>query len=130
MNLPIDILRRYQQIILHKRSHDPFDEPRIERLLTELRAGEFVIIGAEAESGVKATVLGLLQRNKKVSVVTDAIGSHDRSEADLALRKMKAKGAKLIETKNLAGKSHLKSVGICHCKTCMHGNGNNGDNGE
>jgi nicotinamidase-related amidase len=127
MNLPSDILRRFQQVILHKRTNDPFEEPRIERLLTELRAGEFILIGAEAEGAVKATALGLLQRKKKVSVVTDAIGAHDRSEADLAFRKMKAKGAKLTETKDVAGKSHLKSVGICHCKACTQGNGNNGD---
>ncbi|MHC4132790.1 MAG: cysteine hydrolase family protein [Planctomycetota bacterium] len=127
MNLPIDILRRYNQVILHKRTQDPFDEPRIERLLTEIKAGEFILIGAEAESAVKATALGLLQRNKKVSVVTDAVGAHDRGEADLAFRKMKAKGAKLTETKDVAGRSHLRSVGICHCKTCTQGNGNNND---
>ncbi|MHC4758451.1 MAG: cysteine hydrolase family protein [Planctomycetota bacterium] len=130
MNLPSDLLRRFDQVILHKRTQNPFAEPRIERLLTELRAGEFIIIGADAEGAVKSTALGLLQRNKKVSVVTDAVGAHDRSEADLAFRKMKAKGAKLTETKDLAGRSHLKSVGICHCKTCKHPNGINGNNSD
>jgi nicotinamidase-related amidase len=130
MNLPSDILRRYQQVILHERSQNPFDEPRIERLLTELRAGEFIIIGAEAESTVKAMALGLLQRKKRVSIVTDAVGSHDKNEANLAFRKMKAKGAKLTETKDLAGRSRLKSVGICQCKACTQGNGNNGSNDE
>jgi hypothetical protein len=31
---------------------------------------------------------------------------------------MEAKGAKLIETKRLAGSSHLKVVGICDCERC------------
>jgi len=117
-DLPGDILRRYRQIILHKRCVDPFDEPRIERLLSEVRAKEFFLIGASAEGSVKATALGLLQRGRKVSVVTDAVGSHNKREAKLAFRKMKAKGAKLVETKRLAGTSHLKLVGICDCQRC------------
>ncbi len=113
-DLPEDILRRYKQIILHKRCIDPFDEPRVDRLLSEVRATEFVLLGASAEGAVKATALGLLQRGKKVSVVVDAVGSHNKREAKLALRKMKAKGARLIETRKLAGTSHLKYVGICN----------------
>lgn len=111
-DLPIDILRRYRQIILHKRCVDPFDEPRIDRLLSEIRANEFILIGASAEGAVEATALGLLQRGKKVSVVVDAIGAQDKQKAKHALRKISAKGAKLVETKRLAGTSHLKSVGV------------------
>lgn len=118
-DLPEDILRRYRQIILHKRCIDPFDEPRIERLLSEVRADNFVLIGASTEGAVKATALGLLQRGKRVSVVVDAVGSLDKREAKLALRKMGAKGAKLIETKKLAGVSHLRQVGICDCERCQ-----------
>ncbi len=117
-DLPRDMLRRYSQIILHKRCVDPFDEPRIDRLLSELKANEFVLIGSTAEGSVKATALGLLQRGKKVSVVTDAIGSHNKTEAKLALRKMEAKGARLIETKRIAGRSHLRRVGACSCESC------------
>lgn len=111
-DLPTDILRRHRQIVLHKRCVDPFDEPRIERLLSEVRGDNFVIIGASVEGAVKATALGLLQRGKKVSIVIDAVGSLNKQESNLALRKMKAKGAKLIETKSLAGVSHLRRVGI------------------
>ncbi len=119
MDFPVDILRRYSQIILNKRSVDPFEEPRIERLLSEVRASEFILIGADAEGAVKATALGLLQRGKTVRVVVDAVGSHNKKEAVLALRKMQVKGAKLIETKRLAGTSHLKRVGICDCEICQ-----------
>lgn len=117
-DLPIDILRRHRQIILHKRCIDPFEEPRIERLLSEVRANEFVLIGANAEGAVKAMALGLLQRGKKVIVVVDAVGSNNKREAKLALRKMEAKGARLIETKKIAGSSHLRGVGICNCQSC------------
>ncbi len=122
-DLPADILRQYRQVVLHKRCVDPFDEPRIERLLSEVRADNFVLIGASAEGAVKATALGLLQRGKKVSVVVDAVGLLDKREAKLALRKMGAKGAKLIKTKKLAGVSRLRQVGICDCESCQGGMG-------
>ena len=117
-DLPHELLRQYSQIILYNRTTDPFDEPRTERLLSEVKADNFVLIGADAAGAVKAMALGLLQRGKKVSVVVDAVGAHDNREAELAFRKMQAKGAKLIETKNIAGFSHLRKVGICHCDSC------------
>ncbi len=111
-DLPVDLLRRYRQIILYKRCVDPFEEPRIDRLLSEIRANEFVVIGACAEGAIEAAVLGLLQRGKRVSVVVDAIGAQDKQKAKHSLRKIAAKGARLIETRKLAGASHLKSVGV------------------
>lgn len=128
-DLPRDMLRRYRQIILHKRCVDPFDEPRIDRLLSELRASEFVLIGACAEDAVMATALGLLQRDKNVTVVVDAVGSHDKKEAQIALRKMEAKGARLIDTKSLAGTTHLRMVGVCNCESCKGRSRKNHTNG-
>jgi len=117
-DLPRDIFRRYRQVILHKRCTDPFDEPRIDRLLSELLASEFILIGASAEGAVKSAALGLLHRGKNVTVVVDAVGSHNKKAARMAFRKMKAKGAKLIEVKKLAGTTHLRHVGICNCESC------------
>jgi nicotinamidase-related amidase len=118
-DLPRDMLRRYQQVILHERCIDPFDEPRIDRLLSEVCAAEFILIGACAEGAVKAVALGLLQRDKRVMLIVDAIGYHDNREAKMAFRKMEAKGARLIETRRLAGCSHLRHIGICHCENCQ-----------
>ena len=117
-DLPRDMLRRYKQIILNKRCVDPFDEPRIDRLLSEVRANEFILVGTTLEAAVKMTALGLLQRGKKVTVVADAVGSHSKKEAMLAIRKMETKGAKVIDTRKLAGTSHLKLVGTCACESC------------
>jgi nicotinamidase-related amidase len=117
-DLPKDILRQYRQIILHKRCVDPFEEPRIDRLLSEVRANEFILVGTSLEGAVEATALGLLQRGKNVTVVIDAIGIHNNAQAKLALRKMETKGAKIIETKKLAGASHLRLVGACRCESC------------
>ena len=118
-DLPRDMLRRYQQVILHKRCMDPFDEPRIDRLLSEVCAAEFILIGVSAEGAVKAAALGLLQRDKKVSVIIDAVGYHDNHEAKMAFRKMEAKGAVLVDTRKFAGVSHLRLVGACECESCQ-----------
>jgi len=118
-DLPRDMLRRHRQVILHKRCIDPFDEPRIDRLLSEVRASEFILVGTCLEGAVKMTALGLLQRGKKVTVIIDAVGTHNNKDAKLALRKMETKGAKLVETKKFAGTSHLKQVGVCHCESCQ-----------
>jgi nicotinamidase-related amidase len=117
-DLARDIFTHYDQIILNKRCDDPFDEPRAERLFTELHADELVVIGGLAEGAVVATVLGLLQRGKRVTVLIDAVGTHDRQQADIAFRKMKAKGANLAETRDYAGSTHLKGTGACDCKLC------------
>ena len=130
-DLPRDMLRRHRQIILHKRCVDPFNEPRIDRLLSEVRASEFILVGTCLEGAVKMTALGLLQRGKKVTIVVDAVGTHNNKDAKLALRKMETKGAKLVETKKIAGTSHLKLVGVCNCESCQglarKASGNNGE---
>ena len=118
-DLPRDMLRQHRQIILHKRCVDPFDEPRIDRLLSEVRANEFILVGASLEGAVKMTALGLLQRGKRVTIIVDAVGTHNNKDAKLALRKMETKGAKLVETKKLAGTSHLRRVGVCNCESCQ-----------
>jgi len=117
---PHNILKDYDQIIFHKRCIDPFDEPRIERLLSEMSASMFILVGAYAEGAVLATALGLLQRGKKVTAVIDAVGSQYSKEAEMAIRKMQAKGAFLTNTRNLAGTSHLRKVGICNCELCSN----------
>ncbi|RKY04047.1 MAG: hypothetical protein DRP56_10600 [Planctomycetota bacterium] len=117
-DLSRDLLQKNDQIILCKRTIDPFDEPRAERILTEVKASEFVVIGGSTETSVLYTVLGLLTRGKSVTVLVDAVGSCEKSAADVALRKMKAKGARLIESKSLFGNSKLRQVNACQCDRC------------
>ena len=121
-DLPIDVLLKHRQVVLHCRCADPFDEPKIERLLSEIKADMFIIIGAYTEGAVESTVLGLLQRGKKVTVVFDAVGSRNKKAARLSIRKMKTKGAKVLETKHLVGSSHLLRVGVCGCEKCSIAN--------
>jgi len=117
-DLPRLLLNNYDQAILAKENDDPFDQPRADRMLSETKATEFIVIGGLAETAVKATVLGLLVRRRAVTVFTDALGYHDKNAADLALRQMQAKGAKLIDSKDLLGHSHLRVVYACQCDRC------------
>ncbi|MDH4203198.1 MAG: isochorismatase family protein [Phycisphaerae bacterium] len=117
-DFPRDVLRNYDQLILCKRTIDPFEEPRAERVLTEVKASEFIVIGGPTESSVLYTVLGLLTRGKSVTVIVDALGSHEKSAADIALRKMQAKGARLTDSKLLFGNSRLQLVNACECERC------------
>ena len=101
-DLPPGLLRRYQQVIFEKRSPNPFDHPKLDRLLTGLRVSEYVVFGLVTEDAVKSTVLGLLARGKQVKLVVDATAGRDDHQADMALRLMLAKGARIITTQELA----------------------------
>lgn len=111
-DLPIEILERYDQVIFCKRHIDPFEEPRADRMLSELKIDEFILIGSLAEGAIKATALGLLARHKNVRVLVDAIVSNIRFEANLALRHMLAKGAKLTKTQAFLGSLSIRSTRV------------------
>lgn len=96
-----EILERYDQVIFRKRCFDPFEEPKADRMLSELRADEFILVGAVTEGAVRATALGLLARQKNVTIVVDAIGSYDKRVGEIAVRNMWVRGAKLIDTRAL-----------------------------
>jgi len=98
-DLPIEILKQYDQVIFCKRCVDPFEEPRADRILTESEADEFILIGAPTEGAVRTTALGLLHRQKKVTVLVNATGSLNVASGKRALRHMRARGARLINTK-------------------------------
>ena len=97
-DLPIEILEQYDQVIFCKRCIDPFEEPRVDRMLTELEADEFILIGSSVEGAIKATALGLLARSKNVRVLVDASCLGNKRAAKLTLGHMRAKGAKLTDT--------------------------------
>lgn len=99
--VPIDLFRRFQQVIFRKRTADFFLNPKADRFISQLPAAEYVIAGLGVEAAVKAIALGLIARGKKVTIVVDACGYFDRSEAELAVRLLAAKGAELITVDQL-----------------------------
>lgn len=119
-DLPGDLLTRYDQIIFSKRCEDPFAEPRLDRMLSELDAREIFVIGATAEGAVKTTAAGLLARGHKVTVLIDAVGTRNRIAAERAYREITAMGAKLDRTTEVLGTSMLKNVHACTCPRCRN----------
>ena len=99
--LSLDLFETYQQVIFRKRTHDLFSNPKADRFLTQLRVEEFILFGVGLEFSIGALALGLLARNRRVTVVVDCCGFWNPSEADLALRRMHAKGADLVTVEQL-----------------------------
>jgi nicotinamidase-related amidase len=97
----IDLFKHWDQVIFRKRTDDLLANPKADRFLTHLSTEEFIVFGNGLECDVKALVLGLLARSKKVSVVVDACGYWDAALADLSLRQMAAKGATLLTVNDL-----------------------------
>lgn len=126
--VPVDFFRDFQQVIFRKRTDDLLANPKADRFLTQLAVEEFVVFGIGIESSVKALALALLTRSRPVTVVVDACGYWDSGAADLALRQIAAKGAKLITIDSLAGRKLDRSVRYAHVRNGR--NGHNGHNGN
>lgn len=107
LDLPRHLLSDYQQVIFEIRSEDPFYLPRADRLLSELRSDEFIVFGFGLESGIKHTVLELMRRRKRVTIVEDAISRYGCVDFEMGLRKLEIKGSGRAKTADLAGVSRL-----------------------
>ena len=107
LDLPRHLLNDHQQIVFEKRSEDPFANPRADRLITDVKCEEFIVFGMGLNTAIQPTVLGLLQRNKRVLLVTDAVAISRGRDAIITLRKLEAKGAQLVQTEAVAGLSRL-----------------------
>ena len=99
--VPLDLLQQHQQAILVKEHRDPFTNPKLDRLLTELHTRRYVIFGVSLETSIRLLVLGLLLRHRRVTLVTDACGYWSAAEADMALRQLAAKGCHMVTAREL-----------------------------
>lgn len=96
--VPLDLFKHVQQAILTKRHPDPFTNPKIDRLLTEMPARRFVVFGVSLDETLRLLVLGLMLRHRPVSVIPDACGFWNEAEAEMVLRQLSAKGVEMIST--------------------------------
>ncbi len=112
--VPKNFFRQYQQVIFRKRTDDLLANPKADRLLTQLPVTEFIVVGAGLETSIKAAVLGLLARNKKVTIVSDACGYWHKGTAILALRQMEIKGATVITLDELLTRKLDRKMRSCY----------------
>jgi len=64
--------------------------------LSAINKDQIIVMGIETSVCILQTVLDLLQKNKQVYVVVDAVSARHQLDHDLALERMKIAGAQLI----------------------------------
>lgn len=98
-----DRIDNFDQLLLEKRHNDCFTNPNLEGLLLAFDADRFIVYGVVTEICVKYAAFGLLERGKKVEIVTDAVRSLDQAEAGNMFTEFTARGGVLAT---------LHSVGV------------------
>lgn len=83
---------------VHKRHFSCAREPGFLDAVHAAGRSQIVVIGAEAHVCVLQTVLGLLEARHGVFVVADATGSRHEPDKLLALQRMQAAGAAIVNT--------------------------------
>jgi nicotinamidase-related amidase len=128
--VPPDLFSHYQQVIFQKRTDDLLSNPKADRLLGQLPAQEYILFGTGLECSVKALALALLARGKQVTVVVDACGFWHRATADLALRQIAAKGARLSCVDELRLRKLDRHYRYSLLPEMTNGNGHGHGNGQ
>jgi nicotinamidase/pyrazinamidase len=94
-----DDLAQIQQIVLEKQTLDIFESRHAQALLDRLpREAEFIVFGVVTEYCVRLAAKGLLERGRRVAVVSDAIETLNKAEASRTMAELKALGAETITT--------------------------------
>jgi len=96
-------LSKVQQVILEKQTLDVFDNPNTEIILQRLGSftnpdAEFVVFGVVTEYCVRLAAKGLLERKRRVALVSDAIETLNPADGRRALDELVALGARSITT--------------------------------
>ena len=101
-NLLAEGIRR-KALLFEKQGYDIFTNPAIDVFMREFEVEEAVVNGVLTDWCVKDAVLGMLARNVKVYLVTDAIYALNATPnaGQEALDLMARKGAKLVTTKQV-----------------------------
>jgi nicotinamidase/pyrazinamidase len=96
--LPED-LYKYQQVLLEKQTLSIFESRHADALVEKLGSQpEFVVFGVVTEYCVSFAVKGLLDRGRRVAVVTDAIETLKKEEGEKAVADFVRRGARLTTT--------------------------------
>ena len=92
----------YQQIILEKQTLDIFETRLAEALVERLsKTAQFVVFGVVTEYCVGLAAKGLLKRNRKVALVSDAIATLAPEAGNAMLAELQRLGATLVTTEEI-----------------------------
>jgi nicotinamidase/pyrazinamidase len=96
--LPED-LSTFQQILLEKQTLNIFESRHADALVQRLGSrAEFVVFGVVTEYCVSFAVKGLLERGRRVALVTDAIETLKQEDGQKTIAELERLGARLITT--------------------------------
>lgn len=98
--IALDVLKDRQQAIFTKVHRDPFTNPKLERLLTEMPARRFVLFGVPLESSLRLLALGMLMRGRRVMLIEDGCGYYRDTEASMVLRQLAVKGCEIMPSEH------------------------------
>lgn len=92
-------LSQYQQILLEKQTLNIFESRHADALVQRLGSdAEFVVFGVVTEYCVSFAVKGLLERGRRVAVVTDAIETLKPEDGNRTISELERLGARLTTT--------------------------------
>lgn len=96
--MPSDFTR-VQQVVLEKQTLDVFDNPHASEIVERLGADvEFLVFGVVTEYCVRCAAKGLLERGRKVAIVSNAIETLKPEDGRRTLDELQALGTRLITT--------------------------------
>ena len=98
----LDIVRKYQQVILQKQALDVFTNPMTEKILKALPQ-HAIVSGVATEYCVKQACLGLRRMGIKTAVVTDAICALSQRNGEATLEELRRAGVETIMLDMLLG---------------------------
>lgn len=88
-----------QQVLVHKQQLDVFTNPKTEKIVAKFpQETEFIVFGVVTEYCVSCAAKGLLERGRKVAVVSDAIETLKKEEGEKTVSELTSRGARLIST--------------------------------
>lgn len=84
-----------------KHISDSFSNPDLDKFLIKNKVNHIYITGVDAEYCVDKTIKGAFNRNYKVTVIRDAIGSRTDEKRDKKIAEFSKRGARIISTDQL-----------------------------
>ncbi|MGC9260205.1 MAG: isochorismatase family protein [Phycisphaerae bacterium] len=109
-DLPVQTFHDAQQYIFDLPDPNPFESPRLDRLLSEIEVSTWLLIGGPLEVSVRMAVLGLLQRRKNVAIIKDCMGQRDAYEAEMAVRQVESKNIQWLTVDEVIERCSRKPV--------------------
>jgi nicotinamidase/pyrazinamidase len=101
MTLPSDILRA-PQIVIEKQMLDVFSNPHTNGLVEQLGGdAKYVVFGVATEYCVQLAARGLLERGRKVTIVTDALETLNAEVGRRTVGELRSMGAKTTTTSQI-----------------------------